>query len=81
MIHEYELSNNNNFWGNVLCNKKIIVTGLLERKNECYIFAVKIHFVTHTCFPFGSRCGTEGVRVDCTATNNTVCNERSEGML
>ncbi|AWP13883.1 putative tumor necrosis factor receptor superfamily member 6 [Scophthalmus maximus] len=25
-------------------------------------------------------CGTEGVRVDCTATNNTVCNERSEGL-
>ncbi|KAF0027576.1 hypothetical protein F2P81_020317 [Scophthalmus maximus] len=27
-----------------------------------------------------SLCGTEGVRVDCTATNNTVCNERSEGL-
>uniref|UniRef100_A0A8D3DK08 Apoptosis-mediating surface antigen FAS n=1 Tax=Scophthalmus maximus TaxID=52904 RepID=A0A8D3DK08_SCOMX len=26
-------------------------------------------------------CGTEGVRVDCTATNNTVCNERSEVVL
>lgn len=46
-----------------------------------FIFALVIQSFTHTCFSFGSRCGNKGIKIACTATSNTVCNDKSEGMV
>lgn len=40
---------------------------------------VMVQSVIHTCFCFGSRCGAEGVKVECKGNNNTICNEIIEG--
>lgn len=44
------------------------------------MIAVKILLVIHTCFSFGCRCGAEGIKVECAGNNNTICNDKVEGM-
>lgn len=34
----------------------------------------------HSHFSFGCRCGAEGIKVECTPNNDTICNDKVEGM-
>lgn len=45
------------------------------------ITAVKILLVIHTCFSFAFRCGDKGIKVECVGNNDTLCNDKVEGMV